>query len=50
MSAGEGLLDYQKILRWIKQYKPEVDVLLENTHPKTIGRSLAFLREAYRVA
>ena len=50
MSAGEGQLDYQKILRWIKRCKPEVDVLLENTDPKTIGRSLAFLREAYRVA
>jgi L-ribulose-5-phosphate 3-epimerase len=50
LPAGQGRLDYRKILRWIKARKPGVDVLLENTHPATIGQSVAFMRSAYRDA
>ena len=50
LPAGQGRLDYRKILRWIKEQKPGVDVLMENTHPATIDQSVAFLRSAYRDA
>ena len=48
--AGQGRLDHRKVLRWIKDRKPGVPVLLENTHPATIDRTVAFLQSAYRDA
>jgi sugar phosphate isomerase/epimerase len=50
LPAGQGRLDYRKILRWVKARKPGVDVLLENTHPASIGQAIAFMRSAYRDA
>ena len=50
LPAGQGKLDYRKLLRWIKERKPGVDVLLENTNPATIGGTVAFMRSAYRDA
>ncbi|MGH7995848.1 MAG: sugar phosphate isomerase/epimerase family protein [Opitutaceae bacterium] len=45
--AGRGRFDYTPILRWIKRCRPEIDVLLENTHPATIAGTASFLRSAY---
>ena len=50
LPAGRGRLNYRKVLRWIKQRKPGVDVLLENTDPATVAETVAFLRSAYRAA
>ena len=48
--AGQGRLHYPKLMRWIKQQKPGVDVLLENTHPSTIAGTIAYMRQAYAAA
>jgi sugar phosphate isomerase/epimerase len=48
LPAGQGQLNYAKILRWIRDRKPGVDVLLENTHPSTIAQTVAFMRSADR--
>jgi sugar phosphate isomerase/epimerase len=50
LPAGQGRLNHQKVLRWIKDRKPGVSVLLENTQPSTIGRTVAFMQSAYRDA
>ena len=50
LPAGQGRLDYRKILRWLIERKPGVDVLLENTHPATIGQTVEFMRSAYHDA
>jgi L-ribulose-5-phosphate 3-epimerase len=47
LPSGQGQLDYAPILRWIKERKPGVDVLLENTNPATIAETIAFIRSAY---
>lgn len=48
--AGEGRLDHARVMRWLKQNHPDVDVLLENTAPATIARTAAFVRAAWRDA
>jgi sugar phosphate isomerase/epimerase len=47
-SAGEGQLDYPTVLRWLKAQRENIPVILENTHPDTIARTVAFVREAYQ--
>ncbi len=47
LPAGQGRLNYRKVLRWIRERKPGVDVLLENTEPQTVAATAAFLRTAY---
>ncbi len=48
--AGEGSLDYRPLFRWLKTNKPGIDVLLENTDPATIARTVAYVRETYAEA
>ncbi|MBK8478172.1 MAG: sugar phosphate isomerase/epimerase [Opitutaceae bacterium] len=50
LSAGQGRLNYRKILHWAKHQHPEIDILLENTHPASIARTVDFLQQAYREA
>ena len=50
LPAGTGELDYSKVLRWVREHKPGIDVLLENTSPDTIADTVAFMRAAYRDA
>lgn len=50
LPAGQGRLNYQRILRWIKDRHPDIDVLMENTHPSTIAQTVAFMQQAYREA
>jgi len=50
LPAGRGRLNYGKVLRWIKERKPGVDILLENTHPANVAETVAFLRAAYHDA
>jgi len=45
--AGKGQLNHRRILGWVKERKPGIDVLLENTNPATIGETIAFMRAAY---
>ena len=48
--AGRGALQYPRIMRWIKEQKPWVNVLLENTAPATIAETVAFMQKSYREA
>lgn len=48
--AGEGQLDYPPVLRWLKARRESIPVILENTDPATIARTVAFLRDAYQRA
>jgi sugar phosphate isomerase/epimerase len=50
LSAGQGRLNYRKLLRWVKDHHPDIDVLLENTHPASIARTVAFMQQAYSEA
>ena len=50
LPAGQGRLNYRKILRWVKDRHPDIDVLLENTHPSSIASTVAFIQQAYRDA
>ena len=50
LSAGQGRLNYRKVLRWVKDHHPDIDVLLENTHPASIARTVDFMQQAYREA
>ena len=48
--AGRGALHYPRIMRWIKEHKPWVNVLLENTTPATIAETVAFMQKSFREA
>lgn len=48
--AGEGRLDYARVMGWLKQRHPDIDVLMENTSPATIARTAAFARGAWQDA
>lgn len=48
LPAGQGQLNYRPVMQWIKQHKPGVQVLLENTHPSTIAGTVVFMRNAYQ--
>jgi sugar phosphate isomerase/epimerase len=50
LPAGAGRLDYPKVIRWLKDQKPGIDILLENTDPATIAQTVAFMRSADRDA
>lgn len=48
--AGQGELHYPRVMRWVRERKPGVNVLLENTHPATIAGTVAFMRAGYGAA
>jgi sugar phosphate isomerase/epimerase len=48
LPAGRGQLHYPRLMKWIKDHKPWVNVLLENTQPATIGETVKFMQESYR--
>jgi sugar phosphate isomerase/epimerase len=48
--AGRGRLNYPRFLRWFKEHKASVPVLLENTQPATIADTVAFMRRTWREA
>ena len=48
--AGCGALHYPRVMRWIKEQKPWVNVLLENTAPATIAETVGFMQRSYRDA
>lgn len=50
LSAGQGRLNYRKVLQWMKGRPQPIDILLENTHPASIGRTIEFVQQAYREA
>jgi sugar phosphate isomerase/epimerase len=50
LPAGGGELHHPRVMRWIKERKPGVNVLLENTQPATIAGTVAFMRASYRDA
>lgn len=45
--AGQGQLDYALVLKHVKARKPWCNVLLEDTQPLTVHRSVSFMHEAY---
>jgi L-ribulose-5-phosphate 3-epimerase len=42
---GEGMLSWEALFRHLNTRKSYIDVLLEDTHPETIGRSIANFQE-----
>ncbi len=50
LCAGQGRLDYRRVLGWLKSQPRTIDILLENTHPASIARTIAFVQQAYREA
>jgi len=47
LSSGQGTLHYAKLLSWLKATRPDTDILLENTHPSTIGKTVEFMRRSW---
>jgi sugar phosphate isomerase/epimerase len=45
--AGAGTLRYGALLRWLKQRRPGIPVLLENTTPDGVAASIRHLREEF---
>jgi len=48
LPSGQGALHYEKLVSWLKATHPDIDMLLENTHPSTIGKTVEFMRKAWR--
>jgi len=48
--VGTGLLNYDAVFKYIKQKKPFINILLENTRDPYIDKSIAFLQEKYEQA
>ena len=48
--AGQGRLNYHRVLSWLKAQPHAIDILLENTNPALIARTIAFIQKAYREA
>ncbi len=44
---GDGLMDYALLLRHLKTRKPLMNVIIEDTSPATIGRSMKHLASTY---
>ncbi|NHM32286.1 sugar phosphate isomerase/epimerase family protein [Neobacillus terrae] len=49
-TVGEGLLNYDTVFKFIKEKKPFINILLEETKEPYIDRSISFLREKYNRA
>lgn len=47
VQVGKGILNYEVLLKLIKNRKPYINVLLEGAAPETAGASGAFLKEIY---
>ena len=45
--AGTGEMDYPSLIKLIKERKPGIDILLENTSPRTGKQAMEFLRNIY---
>jgi sugar phosphate isomerase/epimerase len=50
VAAGTGLMDYQPILRFMKEKKPFVQATLEDTEPGNAEAARRFLEESYEKA
>lgn len=48
--AGQGQLDLALLCRLIKQHKPWIDILLEDTQPATVAQSVAHVKAAFAKA
>lgn len=48
-AVGKGLLNYDFILKQIKEKKPYINILLEETKEPYINESVAFLKERYEL-
>jgi len=46
LPAGSGELDYPALFSLLRQYKPWIDVLLEDCRPENIEAAMAFLKAA----
>lgn len=49
-AVGKGLLNYDFIIKLIKEKKPYMNILLEETKEPYIGESVAFLKERYELS
>lgn len=50
VTAGQGRLDYHRVLSWLKAQPRPIDILLENTQPASIAHAIAFIQQAYHEA
>jgi L-ribulose-5-phosphate 3-epimerase len=45
--SGQGMLDHRPLVEFIRQRKPEVPVLMEDTDPATVERGVRFWRDFF---
>ena len=48
VSVGQGLLDYKKIFSFVKEKKPDMQILMESTKEKDMEKSISYLRNQYK--
>lgn len=48
--VGQGLLNYDFVLKYIKKHKPYINILMESTQEPFIDDSIEFLKKAYEQA
>ena len=46
-ACGTGQMDYEFLLRYIKEHKPHIHVLLEDTNPSNAQQARQFMEEKY---
>lgn len=44
---GKGVMDFKFILKHIKEYKPYVNILIEDTKPESMDESMKYVRDIY---
>jgi L-ribulose-5-phosphate 3-epimerase len=47
VETGKGLFNYKHLLKILKQSKPQIDILLENSKPQTVHESIDYLKSIY---
>ena len=44
---GEGVFHYEPLLKWVKEEKPQIDLLLENCRPERYKKDTEYLQKLY---
>ncbi|WP_230197587.1 hypothetical protein [Thermoanaerobacterium xylanolyticum] len=47
--VGEGLLDYETVFKYLKDTKPYINILMENTKGTFIESGISYLKGKYEI-
>lgn len=49
VDLGEGVMNYQEIIRWLKQEKPDIVIVREELRPETAQKDIAYMRKLWEL-